>query len=1119
MIKLAYAAIRRPKLAIAIWLLATVVLISQIGSLEQRLVQPNYDVPGTENAEATGLIDNTFGANLQFPILLTGPPSVLDRRGPRYADHLERRGKTSVLSPWDGRDSRRLLRPRPGAAMLIAIVDEPASKGLKTAEAIEKEIDKTVRPPLKAHITGQQTIGLAMQNEALASAEEAEFIALPLLLFVLLIVFRSVVAALIPALFGALVVAAGFGALSILAALGPLAASALSLSSMMGLALGVDYSLLIVARFREELAAGNDPEDGAAAALRAATTAGRTVVFAALTLSTAMVAGLLLAPGSFLVSAVVGVAVAVALSAVSAIIVIPAVLALLGPKIDKWPIGRRARGKSGGVAATAGKALRRPAVAALVVLIPLVLLGRQALAIDPGTPGVDLLPKDDRARKDFEAVTRALGPGWSVPFEVVSVADKGPITERSRLRQLDRFQSRIARDPDVALVMGPNAVSRRTAAIRRLPEQIEGVQKTLAVGRRATARLDSNLSRAEDGVRDFRGGIGQAASAARRLARGGGQARDGAGQIADGLALASAGADRFLAVLTEIEHGAKRIEGGAGKAASGAGTIADGLSRARSGVSQAIAPQQQLANGLRSGAHDLERLREPAQIADTDLRRAFRLLTTMTTGRLDPNYKGAVEAVGEASGAVSGRHPLTGQRVEPGYDGLDASLAQGSRELGSTATKVEGMISSTRELASGLARLERGAHRLDSGLVRLRTGAEKLASGITRVRTAVSGDLGQIERLASGARELEDGIRRLSAGTTLLSDGLHAGEQQSQPLESGLARMDAGVVRFRGRLPDGSSTAGLSGRASDRTFNSGNAVLAAIDGARRDQRQQAAAVVSVDTGGRAARILVIPKTGSSSPATADLRDRLSRLGDDFQRRTGLDTAVGGEAALVLEYDSAVSKRVLPLVVAFVIVTYLVLIPFFRALLLPLIAVVLNVLTAAAAAGVLVIAFQGDTPLGGPGYIDAIVMLGIFGIVFGLSIDYEVFLLGRMREGWLRTRNLDSAIKYGLDRTAGVVTGAAAIMLAVFFAFSLSAFVPNRQFGVGLFVAVLIDATVVRLVLLPAAMKLCGRATWWIPAWLDRILPRIAEEGPPRAAEPKDPPVVGARGRVPAPADG
>jgi RND superfamily putative drug exporter len=191
---------------------------------------------------------------------------------------------------------------------------------------------------------------------------------------------------------------------------------------------------------------------------------------------------------------------------------------------------------------------------------------------------------------------------------------------------------------------------------------------------------------------------------------------------------------------------------------------------------------------------------------------------------------------------------------------------------------------------------------------------------------------------------------------------------------------------------------------------------------------------------------------------------------------------------VIDYARQISA-ILPLLIAtLAVITWVALVIVTRAIVLPLIAVALNLLTVGAAFGALVLLYQGAAPaLGGPGYLDAVAVVGIFGIVFGLSIDYEVFLVSRMREEYARTGSTELAIERGLLQTAGVVTGAAAIMAGVFAAFALSSFVDIAEFGTGLTIAVVLDATLVRIVLLPALTRLCGAAAWWLPRWLDRIV--------------------------------
>jgi putative drug exporter of the RND superfamily len=167
---------------------------------------------------------------------------------------------------------------------------------------------------------------------------------------------------------------------------------------------------------------------------------------------------------------------------------------------------------------------------------------------------------------------------------------------------------------------------------------------------------------------------------------------------------------------------------------------------------------------------------------------------------------------------------------------------------------------------------------------------------------------------------------------------------------------------------------------------------------------------------------------------------------------------------------------------------------FRSLLVPLKAAVLNLLSIGAALGVVTLVF-GEGLLGAqPGPVEAFVPVMVFAIVFGLSMDYEVFLVSRMHEEWRRTGDAHHAVREGLATTGGVITAAAAIMIVVFGAFVLSPERMLQQFGLGLAVAVLLDALVIRCLVVPAVMRLLGRRAWWLPRWLDRLLPHVPLEG-------------------------
>ena len=180
-------------------------------------------------------------------------------------------------------------------------------------------------------------------------------------------------------------------------------------------------------------------------------------------------------------------------------------------------------------------------------------------------------------------------------------------------------------------------------------------------------------------------------------------------------------------------------------------------------------------------------------------------------------------------------------------------------------------------------------------------------------------------------------------------------------------------------------------------------------------------------------------------------------------------------------------------------SFLLLMMVFRSVVVPLKAVVMNLLASAAAFGVLTLAVSGG-PLGDlVGIPEAtpvpiLLPIGIFAILFGLSMDYEVFLLSRIKEEYDRTGDNALAVADGLAKSARVITAGAAIMVTVFLSFVLGDDVLGKMFGIGLAAAVLIDATIVRMVLVPATMELLGDRNWWLPGWLDRLLPNIHVEG-------------------------
>jgi RND superfamily putative drug exporter len=243
-------------------------------------------------------------------------------------------------------------------------------------------------------------------------------------------------------------------------------------------------------------------------------------------------------------------------------------------------------------------------------------------------------------------------------------------------------------------------------------------------------------------------------------------------------------------------------------------------------------------------------------------------------------------------------------------------------------------------------------------------------------------------------------------------------------------------------------------------------------------------------------VIAYPTTAPQDAATNDL---VKFLRSDVIPSTGVEAKVGGFTASGTDFATAIGSRMPYLFIGVLSLSFLLLMAVFRSVLVPLKAVIMNLLSIGAAYGVLVAVFQWGWGIsligvGKAGPIESWAPMMLFAIVFGLSMDYEVFLLSRVKEEYDRTGDNASAVADGLTATARVITAAALIMVFVFGSFVLGYDRQLKLFGLGLSVAVFIDATIVRMVLVPATMELLGDRNWWIPAWMNRLLPKIDVEG-------------------------
>ncbi len=281
----------------------------------------------------------------------------------------------------------------------------------------------------------------------------------------------------------------------------------------------------------------------------------------------------------------------------------------------------------------------------------------------------------------------------------------------------------------------------------------------------------------------------------------------------------------------------------------------------------------------------------------------------------------------------------------------------------------------------------------------------------------------------------------------------------------------------------------------------------------------------VSPSGKVAVLEAYPHSAPQAPATTNLVNKLrQQVFPPLKHKLGVVASIGGFTAGSIDFSHVLSVK-LPLFIAIVVVlSALLLLVIFRSVVIPIQAAVMNLLSIGGALGATVAVFQwgwGSSILGiSSGPIEPWIPVLMFAVVFGLSMDYEVFLISRVREEWVHRGDASGAVSDGIAYTGRVITAAAAIMVCVFLSFMLGNERPVKEFGFGLAIAVALDALVVRCVMLPAVLQILGKRTWMLPSWLDARLPELNIEGTspalvteaqdePEHREPREPePVAG-----------
>ena len=1064
--------LRRPLVAIGLFV-ALVLALSVLGGGHQHVRPASLEVAGTESARAAALIDGRFDEASTVPILLQGPSKQVRSQGQDLADRLATEEGVTLASPWNAPTLRTVLRPADDQLLLLASVTGTTKEVQARAERLRDLAAAGVDGPVQAHVTGVPLVAKAITSSSTTAVHRVDLIAIPALLIVLLLVFRSPLAAVIPVLFGGATIVAATGTVQLLSNEMPIDGLSTALASMMGLALAVDYSLLMVSRFREERRRGLDVRDAAG---RAVVGTRHTVVTAGASIVLAMVLVAVLGPGSPVASAAVGVGAAAVLAVLGAGIAMPAALVLAGPWIgagarattrptsDDAPTGLWARIGAVG--------MRRPWATVAAGCAALALLAVPVLSLQTSAPDAAQLPPSSAARADVDAITDAAGAGWGSTFELVAVADRGTMTTPARLRALSALQARLAKDPDVRAVLGPGTISAKAERLRRDGRRLLRQQKALAAAlpeqTERLAKLKGSVGRLQGGVGGLDGAFTDADSATKRLDDGSSQLADGVSRLREGVKGASAGVGKLVSDLSGAFSGTDRLADGAGQAREGSARI---------------------AGAIHDVGGQLARVR-PTVAGVSGHFTSQRDAVTRAAGQQRTDNDALLKDIADAQAALTGvRANNAAVRVAKALEAAKAKVKASSvaPSLDAVATDLNGQIATTDQLSQQLATFSVGplakrARELTKGLARLQAGLRELSGNVSGVSGGADAFKAMLAKLDGGAGTLGTGVQRLKEGVSGVASSVQASRRQSD----GLVR---GLTGARNEL-EGVSTGSASSKpngpsATSKAIDSGYFVLAALDG----KDGSSATGLNVERGGQAARVVVVPRYGPSDPRTAALYARLTQRAEAFAAKTTSKAAIGGPAAQLIDYERAADERFPLIVLVLALATTLLLAVLLRSLVVPVIGVALTLLTVASTLGLLALLF-------GTG-LDATTVIAIFAVMFALSIDYQVFILGRIREEFDRRRDPERAIVAGLAGTAHVVTGAAVSMLAVFLAFATADVPGLRQFGVGLAIAVALDATIVRLVVLPAALKLAGRWAWGAPP-----AERRAETGGRRADDPE-----------------
>lgn len=974
--------VRRAWLVVAVWL--AVIALVGVGRVTIGARTSNdIRLPGTETQAATDFLAREFPPqqNGQSPVVFYDPHGKLTDPAAQAAVEASVKRMAalsyvdSVVSPFV-RGGRGVALSRDGRTGLAQVLLK-INGGAVTPELAAGVMAATA----SARAAGIETEAGGVLGVQLSSANSrrSEIIGLVAGVVILAITFGALAAAGMPIVTALVALLVGLGLIGFLGHIVDIPVVGPELATMLGLGVGIDYALFIVFRYRDELHGGASVPEAVA---RAMATSGSAVVFAGTTVIIALLS-LLAAHVPLLGAMGYASALAVFVAMLTAITFLPAVLSLVGMRIDSlrlpWRRSATEAVKSDNLwSRWAGAVTRHPWVALAAGLAVLLPLAAPTLTLILGQEDVGAWPTSSTQRRAFDLISRGFGPGangrllvaasFSPPAEP-SAAYTAKKAEATRLGRTLKAQAARLKARGATLTKQGAALKAQTAALTRQGAALQAQQAALQAKAAPLLAEKAALTAA---------GRKLAAAKARLTAEGDKLAAQGQALAAQGQTLATQGRQlqaQIAAVQAQIA------------------VTTDPAVLAR--LQAQLASLLQQAQQVQAEAAQVQQ--EAAQV-----QRQVAALTTQ--GAALKKRAAQLQAQGAALAAQSAA--LTAQG--------DALKAQGARLA-----------------ARGAALSRQGA---------------------------------ALKQQAAALKLAQRRLKRQGRRATTLKDEL---------------------VRML-------TAAGGQPRATDPRFMKLQDALKAAPGV------QSIAPPLVNKAGTAAVFALQAVTRPADPKTADLvRHLRATVVPQATRGQGITAFVGGVTAAYVDLAAMISAR-LPLVIGVVLaLSFVVLMAAFRSVFVPLKAILCNLLAVGASFGILTAFFQWGwglklIGLENPYHTVAIasyVPLIMFAVLFGMSTDYEVFLISQIFHAHAEGMDTFAAVRTGVGTSARVITAAAIIMVTVFISFVLNPDPILKEFAIGLSVAILLDATIVRLVIVPATMVLLGEWNWWLPRWL-QWLPRV-----------------------------